>query len=206
MSTLLHKSKDVHLEELALVSSSWDSDHALWLPPPLPQMKREKESEESTVAQVTWVLCLANICYSLLAGPYILFRETLRKYTVPHALGDQFWQTRSKQKPTEFAFCKSYHPPDKQIDSAGTCSFPFFFPISLVEMDSSTREGGKALLWLKDWQLHAKNGRGSLVAFWSGHINPGLSTLALFFFLWVSKSKLSFVWALSSVPCAQVQS
>lgn len=27
--TLLHKSKDVHLEELALVSSSWDSDHAL---------------------------------------------------------------------------------------------------------------------------------------------------------------------------------
>ena len=69
---------------------------------------------------------------------------------MPHALGDQFQQTRSKQKPTEFAFCKSYHPPEKQKDSAGTCCFPVFFPISLAEMDSSAREGGKALLWLKD--------------------------------------------------------
>lgn len=89
-------------------------------------------------------------CYFLLAGPCILFWETLWKYTVPHALGNQFWQTRSKQKPTEFASHRSYHPPDKQIDSAGTCCFPFFFPLSPAEMELSTREGGKALLWLKD--------------------------------------------------------
>lgn len=67
--------------------------------------EERKESEESTVAQVTWVLCLANICYSLLAGPYILFWETLRKYTVPQGLSGSVLQTRSK-KPTEFAFCK----------------------------------------------------------------------------------------------------
>lgn len=120
-------------------------------------------------------------CYFLLAGPYILFWETLWKYTVPHALGDQFWQTRSKQKPTEFASHKSYPTTDKQIDSAGACCFPFFFPLSPAEIELSTRQGGKALLWLKDWQLHAKNGTGSLGSFWSSHINPGLSNLALFF-------------------------
>lgn len=55
------------------------------------------------------------------------------------------------KKPTEFAFRKSYYSPDKQIDSAGTgCFFFFFFPFSLAEMELSTGEGGKALLWLKD--------------------------------------------------------
>lgn len=73
--------------------------------------------EEKRVKRALWLRLLGSSAWPISSLLLFLTSRTVyfilgnpEEYTVPHALGDQFRQTRSKQKPTEFAFCKSYHP------------------------------------------------------------------------------------------------